>query len=114
MQFGVFTVGDVTTDPTTGRTPTEEERIQTMVAVALHAEEVGLDVFATGAMLPRPRIGDLVAMLDVGAYGFTESMPFFLSHPTAAEVAVKSRHAKLIRQRITPTELLDRQISPDW
>ena len=74
----------------------------------------GLDVFATGAMLPRPRIGDLVAMLDVGAYGFTESMPFFLSHPTAAEVAVKSRHAKLIRQRITPTELLDRQISPDW
>jgi len=74
----------------------------------------GLDVFATGAMLPIPRIGDLVAMLDVGAYGFTESMPFFLSHPTAAEVAVKSRHAKLIRQRITPTELLDRQISPDW
>ena len=74
----------------------------------------GLDVFATGAMLPRPRIGDLVAMLDVGAYGFTESMPFFLSHPTEAEVAVKSRHAKLIRQRITPTELLDRQISPDW
>jgi len=48
MQFGVFTVGDVTTDPTTGRTPTEEERIQTMVSVALHAEEVGFDVFATG------------------------------------------------------------------
>ena len=23
MQFGIFTVGDVTTDPTTGRTPTE-------------------------------------------------------------------------------------------
>jgi putative FMN-dependent luciferase-like monooxygenase len=48
MQFGVFTVGDVTTDPTTGRTPTEEERIQTMVTVALKAEEIGLDVFATG------------------------------------------------------------------
>ena len=74
----------------------------------------GLDVFATGAMLPRPRVGDLVALLDVGAYGFTESMPFFLSHPTAAEVAVRGRTAKLIRQRITPTELLDRQIDPDW
>jgi diaminopimelate decarboxylase len=74
----------------------------------------GLDVFATGAMLPRPRVGDLVAVLDVGAYGFTESMPFFLSHPTAAEVAVKGGNAKLIRQRITPTELLDRQIDPDW
>jgi len=50
----------------------------------------------------------------VGAYGFTESMPFFLSHPTAAEVAVRGGTAKLIRQRITPTELLDRQIDPDW
>ncbi|HEU0041660.1 MAG TPA: LLM class flavin-dependent oxidoreductase [Jiangellaceae bacterium] len=48
MQFGIFTVGDVTTDPTTGRTPTERERIKAMVAIALKAEEVGLDVFATG------------------------------------------------------------------
>src|SRR6187399_2718648 len=48
MQFGIFTVGDVTTDPTTGRTPTEAERIKAMVAIAEKAEEVGLDVFATG------------------------------------------------------------------
>src|SRR6187549_1968346 len=48
MQFGIFTVGDVTTDPTTGRTPTEAERIKAMVAIAQKAEEVGLDVFATG------------------------------------------------------------------
>src|ERR1700704_3346325 len=48
MQFGIFTVGDVTTDPTTGRTPSEHERIKVMVAIALKAEEVGLDVFATG------------------------------------------------------------------
>jgi putative FMN-dependent luciferase-like monooxygenase len=48
MQFGVFTVGDVTTDPTNGRTPTEAERIKAMVAIAEKAEEVGLDVFATG------------------------------------------------------------------
>jgi hypothetical protein len=26
MQFGIFSVGDVTTDPTTGRPPTEHER----------------------------------------------------------------------------------------
>ena len=31
MQFGIFTVGDVTPDPTTGRTPTEAERIKAMV-----------------------------------------------------------------------------------
>ncbi|WP_248966136.1 LLM class flavin-dependent oxidoreductase [Sphaerisporangium perillae] len=48
MQFGIFSVGDVTTDPTTGRTPSEHERIKAMVAIALKAEEVGLDVFATG------------------------------------------------------------------
>jgi putative FMN-dependent luciferase-like monooxygenase len=48
MQFGIFTVGDVTPDPTTGRTPSERERIKAMVAIAQKAEEVGLDVFATG------------------------------------------------------------------
>ncbi|GAA1386254.1 LLM class flavin-dependent oxidoreductase [Kitasatospora putterlickiae] len=48
MQFGIFTVGDVTPDPTTGRTPTENERIKATVAIARKAEEVGLDVFATG------------------------------------------------------------------
>ncbi|HWU45452.1 MAG TPA: LLM class flavin-dependent oxidoreductase [Humibacter sp.] len=48
MQFGIFTVGDVTTDPTTGRTPTEHERIHAMLTIAQKAEEVGLDVFATG------------------------------------------------------------------
>src|SRR3954466_6356087 len=48
MQFGIFTVGDVTTDPTNGPTPTEHERIKAMARIALKAEEVGLDVFATG------------------------------------------------------------------
>jgi putative FMN-dependent luciferase-like monooxygenase len=48
MQFGIFTVGDVTTDPTTGRTPTEHERIKAMVTIARKAEDVGLDVFASG------------------------------------------------------------------
>ncbi|HLS04106.1 MAG TPA: LLM class flavin-dependent oxidoreductase [Actinomycetales bacterium] len=48
MQFGIFSVGDVTTDPTTGKTPTETERIRAMLKIAQKAEEVGLDVFATG------------------------------------------------------------------
>ena len=54
MQFGIFTVGDVTPDPTTGRTPTEAERLQAMLAIALKAEEAGLDVFATGEHHNRP------------------------------------------------------------
>ncbi len=48
MQFGIFTVGDVTMDPTTGRTPTEHERIKAQVEIAKKADEVGLDVVAFG------------------------------------------------------------------
>lgn len=48
MQFGIFTVGDVTADPTTGTTPSEAQRIRDTVVIAKKAEEVGLDVFATG------------------------------------------------------------------
>src|SRR6187431_2981545 len=48
MQFGIFTVGDITPDPTTGVTPSEHDRIKAAVTIALKAEEVGLDVFAHG------------------------------------------------------------------
>ncbi|HET7688954.1 MAG TPA: LLM class flavin-dependent oxidoreductase [Nocardioidaceae bacterium] len=48
MQIGIFTVGDLTMDPTTGRTPTENERIKATIEIAKKAEDVGLDVFATG------------------------------------------------------------------
>jgi putative FMN-dependent luciferase-like monooxygenase len=48
MQFGIFTVSDITQDPTTGHTPSEAERIRATVTIARHAEEVGLDVFALG------------------------------------------------------------------
>ncbi len=48
MQFGLFSVSDVTLDPTTGKMPTERERIKDAVAIAKHAEDVGLDVYAIG------------------------------------------------------------------
>ena len=48
MQFGIFSVSDITPDPTTGRPPTEAERIKSIVTIARKAEEVGLDVFALG------------------------------------------------------------------
>jgi putative FMN-dependent luciferase-like monooxygenase len=48
MQFGIFTVGNITPDPATGSAPSEHERIKAMVAMAVKAEEIGLDVFATG------------------------------------------------------------------
>ena len=48
MQFGIYTVGDVTQDPTNARTPSESERIQATLQIAQKAEDIGLDVFATG------------------------------------------------------------------
>ena len=74
----------------------------------------GLDVFAANATLPAPAVGDLVAVLDTGAYGFTESMPFFLSHAIPAEVAVRGGRAALIRPPLEPAEWLDRQLLPAW
>jgi diaminopimelate decarboxylase len=74
----------------------------------------GLDVFSGAAVMVPPEVGDLVAVLDVGAYGFTESMPLFLSHPIPAEVAVQGGRAELIRPRQDPGEWLERQLVPDW
>jgi diaminopimelate decarboxylase len=74
----------------------------------------GLDVFSQGAIMAPPEVGDLLAILDVGAYGFTESMPLFLSHPIPAEVAIRGGRAALIRPRQDPGEWLDRQIAPAW
>ncbi|MGW3149552.1 CE1758 family FMN-dependent luciferase-like monooxygenase [Streptomyces sp. NPDC001177] len=48
MQFGVFTIGDVRADPVSRRSPSEQERLRMMTRIAIKAEEVGFDVFATG------------------------------------------------------------------
>jgi diaminopimelate decarboxylase len=74
----------------------------------------GLDVFSQSAVMTPPEVGDLVAVLDVGAYGFTESMPLFLSHPIPAEVAVRGGRAELIRPRQDPSHWLDHQVVPAW
>src|SRR5829696_2424815 len=76
MQSGIFSVSDITTDPTTGRTPSEAERIRSVVAIARKAEEVGLDVFALGEH---------------------HNPPFFSSSPTTtlAYVAAQTRTLQL-------------------
>jgi diaminopimelate decarboxylase len=74
----------------------------------------GLDVLARETMLQAPEVGDLVAVLDVGAYGFTESMPFFLSHPIPAEVAIRGGRAELLRPRLDPAAWLEWQRLPEW
>ncbi|MDQ2851037.1 MAG: LLM class flavin-dependent oxidoreductase, partial [Actinomycetota bacterium] len=69
MQIGIFSIGDVTTDPTTGRTPTENERVKATVAIAKKAEDIGLDVFATGEHHNEPFISSnpTATMAFIGA-----------------------------------------------
>ena len=70
----------------------------------------GLDVLARRTQMSRPEVGDLLAVLDVGAYKITESMPFFLSHPIPAEVVVQAGRVALVRPRADPGEWLARQV----
>jgi len=48
VQFGIFSVSDITRDPVAGTTISEAQRIKDWVRIAVHAEEVGLDVVAIG------------------------------------------------------------------
>ncbi|MGH2465384.1 MAG: diaminopimelate decarboxylase family protein [Candidatus Limnocylindrales bacterium] len=48
----------------------------------------GLDILARDIAIGMPEVGELLAVLDTGAYGYTESMPLFLSRPLPAEVIV--------------------------
>jgi diaminopimelate decarboxylase len=74
----------------------------------------GLDVFVQSAVMALPESGDLVAVLDVGAYGATESMPLFLSHPMPPEIAVRGGQAWVARPRIDPDTWLGWQVGgPD-
>lgn len=76
MEFGIFSVSDITRDPTTGYTPSEAERIQALARIAVHAEEVGLDVFGIGEH---------------------HNPPFFSSSPTTflAYIAAQTSRIKL-------------------
>ncbi|HWU28132.1 MAG TPA: LLM class flavin-dependent oxidoreductase [Microbacterium sp.] len=75
MQFGIMSVSDITQDPTTGITPSERERIQAAVTIAMHAEEVGLDVFAIGEH---------------------HNPPFFSSSPTTLLAYIAAQTERLI------------------
>jgi len=71
-----------------------------------------LDILHPKARLPFPSRGDLLAFESAGAYGFSESMPLFLSHEWPAEVGL--RKGKLARLRQVPSvkALLDAQRAP--
>jgi probable LLM family oxidoreductase len=48
MELGIYTFGELTPDPTTGRTITPEQRLRDLLEEIELADELGLDVFGVG------------------------------------------------------------------
>jgi diaminopimelate decarboxylase len=63
------------------------------------------DFFARDRELPDLAEGDLIAILDAGAYGMSLSSNYN-SRPRAAEVLVEGREAQVIRRRETFADLV--------
>ena len=63
------------------------------------------DFFARDREVAAVRPGDLIALLDAGAYGMALASNYN-SRPRAAEVLVEGRRARLIRRRETIADLL--------
>ncbi len=63
------------------------------------------DFFARDRRLPPLQPGDLVALLDAGAYGMAQSSNYN-SRLRPAEILVEGKHARLIRRRETIADLL--------
>jgi diaminopimelate decarboxylase len=65
-----------------------------------------LDVLARNVELPPLRVGDLVGVLQSGAYARSASPLGFLSHPSPPEVLVTDGKYRQIRRRAEYADLL--------
>ena len=75
MQFGIFSVSDITRNPISGDTPSEAARIDAIARIAQRADEVGLDVFAIGEH---------------------HNPPFFSSSPTTLLASIAAKTQRII------------------
>jgi diaminopimelate decarboxylase len=69
------------------------------------------DILAAERMLPKPKAGDFVVILDAGAYGFSMASEYN-ARPLPAEVLVDGDKAMLIRKRGTFDDLVRGQEPP--
>lgn len=67
------------------------------------------DVFGRERVLPDPRPGDLLAIMDAGAYGFVMSSNYNL-RPRPAEVVVEGNAYRLVRRAESWNELVSREL----
>lgn len=69
------------------------------------------DLFGRNRVLPNPEEGDIIAVYNAGAYGFSMSS-HYNSRPLCAEVLVHDGEAELIRERETVEEQWKHQTVP--
>jgi diaminopimelate decarboxylase len=67
------------------------------------------DYLARSCQLPSLRLGDIIAILDVGAYGYAMAS-HFLHRPRPAEVLIENGEPKLIRKAENYTVLSELQV----
>lgn len=67
------------------------------------------DYLGKNCQLPALKIGDIIAILDVGAYGYAMSS-HFLHRPRPAEILLESGQSRLIRHREDYSVLLSHQV----
>ena len=71
------------------------------------------DILAKNRKLGNVKEGDLLAILNVGAYGFSMSSQYN-TRPRAAEVMINKKDSKIIRQRETINDLIKGQKVVTW
>jgi diaminopimelate decarboxylase len=71
------------------------------------------DILAKDRKLPKVHEGDLLAILNAGAYGYSMSSQYN-SRPRAAEVLVKKGEHALVRERETLDDLAENQKLAGW
>lgn len=67
------------------------------------------DFFAHDRLLPKPNVGDLLAILDAGAYGFSMSSNYNM-RPKIAEIMVKDNKYYTIRKRESYEDLIKHEV----
>jgi diaminopimelate decarboxylase len=71
------------------------------------------DILAKDRMLPELAAGDIIAVLDAGAYGFAMSSQYN-SRPRCAEVLLAGKEAALMRRAETIDDLTAAMVTPPW
>jgi len=71
------------------------------------------DILAADRLLPAVEAGDIIAVLDTGAYGFAMASQYNC-RPRCSEVLVKGKEKALMRNRETTEDITSMMVTPPW